>query len=77
METSAHVAGLEQNATDLLQDAAAIVRSATDVGRAITADEDSVCWNSQRTPASLKRDCFVCGDTTTNSQKHACNAECR
>jgi len=41
METSAHVAGLEQKRADLLQEAAAIVRSATDAGRALTADEDS------------------------------------
>ena len=41
METSAHVAGLERKRADFLQEAAELVRSATAVGRAITADEDS------------------------------------
>ena len=41
METSTHVADLERKRADFLQEAAELVRSATAVGRAITADEDS------------------------------------
>jgi hypothetical protein len=41
METSPHVAGLERNRAEFLQEAAEVVRSATAIGRAITADEDS------------------------------------
>ena len=40
MEMSAHVAGLERKRADFLQEAAELVRSATAVGREITAEED-------------------------------------
>ena len=39
-EMSAYVAGLERKRADFLQEAAELVRSATAVGREITAEED-------------------------------------